>query len=323
MDIVGIAGVWFNFITDFSMEVILKSTIAFPRFDAELDTDVCSASNNAELTLTLKLGFTQINPAAGAAEGTHNDFGDATKPARKTIKWTATEWANWKANFLSSAQAYWNGKFWLVNDSGSFQFFVGTQTYVPNIYCKFKLVGSDGAVGNHHNISVVRLHASESWFGSHSTLYDSKDTNSVKKGTDSAGKKIMQQAHVHEVGHLLGLGHVDIGKAHCPAASDTNLGPCYGVADADKNSVMGQGMQLRDEHAEPWREAARAFSLKELLTAPAAFTPMLPFYQMMGALPKAFNMFNAVWPAKRRRHYPRTLAEAQAGTMVTSFKRAA
>lgn len=298
----------------------MKSTIKFPKFDAELDTDVCSASNNAELTLTLRLGFTQINPAAGANEGTYHDYGDVNDPTRKIIKWTATEWANWKANFLSSAQSYWNGKFWLVNDSGCFAFTSGMQTYIPNIFCKFKLVGSDSTVGNHHNISVVRLHASENWFGSHSTLYDSMDTKSNEKGTDSAGKKIMQKAHVHEVGHLMGLGHVDIGKAHCPASSDTNLKPCYGVSDADKNSVMGSGMQLRDEHSEPWREAARAFSLAYVLIAPPTFMPMMPLFQLMGKLPQAIS---AVWPAKRRRHYPRTLAEATAGTLITALKRAA
>ncbi len=294
----------------------MKKSISFATFNAELNTDVCDAYNNAELTLTLNLGFTQINPAAGADTGTYHDYGNAAKPARKIIKWTPGSWAEWKTNFVTTAAAYWNGKFWLVNDAGVFTYMIGTETYVPNVYCKMKIVAQEGgAVGTHHSISVVRLDPTEKWFGSHSTLYDSKDTNWNKKGTDSHGKKIMQQAHVHEVGHLLGLGHVDIGKAHCPAASDTNLGPCYGVSDEDKNSVMGQGMKLHIEHAEPWRTAIRSFALEDVLMANSSPTNLLMPTSRLFAFSSSLL---AAWPAKLSRHYPRTLAEARLGLNVTS-----
>ena len=108
----------------------------------------------------------------------------------------------------------------------------------------------------------------------------------------------MQIAHIHEVGHLLGLEHVDIGKPHCPRAGNTNLGPCYGVLDVNKNSVMGMGMQLRPEHATPWRLAmiqiASNWSLKALFT----------------------NFFD--WTPKLTRHYPRTPAEVAANTLITT-----
>src|SRR5262245_55333668 len=217
----------------------MKKSITFPKFDAELNTDTCDPYNNAELTLTLRMGFRQINPSGDAAAGTYHDYGIASKPERKIVKWSPASWSAWKANFVSSAQAFWTGKFWLINDSASFPYKKGTNTYFPNVWCRFKLVGNEATVpGNHHTIDVVRLDPSENWFGSHSTLYDSKDTNSVQKNTTSTGKKVMQRAHVHEVGHLLGLDHVDVGKAHCPASGDTNAGPCYGVNDADMVSVM-------------------------------------------------------------------------------------
>ncbi|TWS96132.1 hypothetical protein [Reyranella sp. CPCC 100927] len=295
----------------------MKKKISFAKFDAELNTDCCDPYNNAELTLTLRMGFKQINPSGGADKGTYHDYGDATEPTRKIIKWTATSWTNWKTNFVSSAEAFWTGKFWLINDSGSFPFTKGTATYYPNVWCRFKLVGNESTVaGNHHTIDVVRLDPSESWFGSHSTLYDSKDTNSVKKATTSAGKKVMQRAHVHEVGHLLGLDHVDVGKPHCPAAGDTNAGMCYGVADADKLAVMGSGMQLRLENAYPWREALRAFALEELMMAAMGNPLLLALGRVSLSMPVA--SITSVWPAKMQRHYPRTEAELRAGTMITA-----
>ena len=294
----------------------MKQTMQFTRFDAELDTDVCDAYNNAELTLTLKLGFQQINPAGTAATGTYNDYGDATAPTRNIARWTPASWTTWKTNFVATAQRFWNGKFWLVNDAGLFQYQALGQTFVPNIYCKLKIESSDSAIGNHHTISVVRLAASETWFGSHETLYDSLDTNSVRKARDSAGNPIMQRAHVHEVGHLLGLDHVDVGQPHCPASGDTNASACYGASDASLNSVMGSGMTIRLENASPWRNAMRGFALADALRAgpPTGLSLLMP-YSRLFSFP---THLLASWPAKLSRHYPRTLAEAQAGLNITN-----
>jgi len=296
----------------------MKKKLAFPKFDAQLNTDCCDPLNNAELTITLRMGFRQINPPDGAAAGTYHDYGRATAPTRKIVKWTPDAWSRWKRNFVSSAQAFWTGKFWLINDSGSFPF---TQkagaTYYPNVWCRFELIGNEATVaGNHHTIDVVRLHPSESWFGSHSTLYDSKDTDSVQKATTSKGKKIMQRAHVHEVGHLLGLNHVDVGKPHCPTTGDTNASACYGVADNDMTSVMGDGMQLRTEHAYPWRESLRYFALEELLATISSHPLSLAFGS--ASLHAPVISIAAVWPAKLQRCYPRTEAEFTAKRDILS-----
>lgn len=294
----------------------MKKTLTFSKFDAELNTDCCDPYNNAELTLTLRMGFRQINPAAGAASGTYHDYGRATAPTRKIVKWTPSAWSHWKTNFISSAQSFWTGKFWLINDCSSFPYTPGADTYYPNVWCRFKLVGNEAtAAGNHHTIDVVRLDPSENWFGSHWKLYDSKDTNSVEKARTSKGKKVMQRAHVHEVGHLLGLDHVDVGKPHCPASGDTNASACYGIADNDMQSVMGSGMQLRLEHAYPWRESLRYFALAEL---GAALSNPLSLATMGASIFLPVASLLAVWPAKMRRHYPRTEAELKAGAAITA-----
>ena len=278
----------------------LQKTLKLARCDATLSTDVCNLRTNADLTLILRLGFRQINPAGGAASGTYNDFGDPARKARKIIKWDSGSWAAWKQNFCRSAERFWHGKFWLLNNLGVFPYKVPQGSiFLPNFYCRFTLQGSDANAGHHHHvIDVVRLDPSETWFGSHSTLYDNLDTNPIQKGTDSAGKPIVQQAHVHEVGHLMGLGHVDIGKAHCPATADTNAPSCYGVTDQDKNSVMGQGMQLRGIHATPWFDA-----LKEFIKVESPSTLYKPEAKFVKRISPSLRL-----------EYPRTVAEFEAGT---------
>jgi hypothetical protein len=299
----------------------MKKKLAFQKFDAQLNTDCCDSLNNAELTLTLRMGFRQINPTGGTAEGTYHDYGNAAKPTRRIIKWTPDAWSRWKQNFVSSAQAFWTGKFWLITDSGSFTFIKGGTTYYPNVWCRFELIGNEATVaGNHHTIEVVRLHPSEKWFGSHSTLYDSKDTDSVQKATTSTGKKVMQRAHVHEVGHLLGLNHVDVGKPHCPATGDTNATACYGVghADDDVTSVMGAGMQRRIENAYPWRESLRYFALEEFI---ANISNPVSLVLDSASLYHPVISIAAVWPAKMHRYYPRTEAEFTAGKDIDTRPR--
>ncbi len=272
----------------------MKTGLCLSTFNIGLDTDVCDPYNNAELTISLRVGFRQVNPAGDAAQGTYNDYGSATGTARKIVRWTPGAWAHWKMNFVNSAQSFWHGKFWLVNNFPIYEYEYLGKRYRPNIWCRFRLIGEDAGRGpDNHVIDVVRLDPSESWFGSHSTLYDSLDTRSVEKDTDSQGRPIMQRAHVHEIGHLLGLRHVDVGTAQCPLNSDTNAAACYGASDYDKNSVMGEGMQLRIKQANPWRKAIMELSGK-------------------GDANTAGD-----WQAKLVRHYPRLPDEVAANLEIT------
>jgi hypothetical protein len=272
------------------------------RFAIELDTDVCDPYTNANLTLTLQLGFSQINPAGGAATGTYNDYGDATETARRIIRWDAASWQAWKANFAASAQDYWNGRFWLINnmaetrcDRFGLMFNARGRSYAANIYCRMRIRYADGRnAGDNHHIDVVRLAPGESFFGSHSTLYDSRDTMRVRKADDSRGRPIMQRAHVHEVGHLLGLDHVDVGQPHCPVGGDTNRQACYGHDDASLNAVMGSGMTLTPECALPWRNAIISIT-------------------GFGASTNSTD-----WAPRTERHYPRSIEEVQRRVQVTT-----
>ena len=48
----------------------MTKSIKTSAWDAILDTGVCDAYNNADLTITLKMGFKQVNPSPGSATGT-------------------------------------------------------------------------------------------------------------------------------------------------------------------------------------------------------------------------------------------------------------
>jgi hypothetical protein len=278
----------------------MKQRLSTAQWEAELNTDVCDPYTNAELTIQLRLGFRQINPAGGAAEGTYHDYGDSTEPNRRIIRWTPGAWARWTQSMVASAQSYWHGRFWLINNFPVLEYDVRGTRYRPNVWCRFTATATtiDPAIYGpwdvHHIIDVVRLHQSENWFGSHSTLYDSRDTESVRKARDSRGRAIMQRAHVHEVGHLLGLGHVDEGQPHCPIGGNTNAAACYGIADDDMRNVMGSGMALTADLAKPWRRA-----MVQLTGRGNADTP-------------------TDWQSKLNRHYPRTSAEITANRSITS-----
>jgi hypothetical protein len=273
----------------------MKKTLKFKRYDAELNTDPCNAYNNANLTLITRLRFNKINPPKGAKEGTHPEVGGIL---RKIIPWTDDSWKAWKYNFLLSAQNYWSGKFWLYNNCGGFAFKQRGETYLPNIYCLLKIIGSDTDPTAHHIIDVVRLKPGQP-FRSHAKLYDSEDLKPTTVRKDSKGKPIYQSTHVHEVGHLLGLGHVDIGKAHCPT-TNTNDGPCYGKSDESKNSIMGAGMKIRDSNSAPWITAIEKF--KNDIYANKIYTPPK----------KRFTLTKPYWTIERKRIYPSTVAEYEA-----------
>jgi hypothetical protein len=156
----------------------MKTGMSLNTYDIELDSDRCDPYNNADLTISLRLRLpTDQSRQWRPPEGTYHDYGDATEPARKIIKWTPGAWDQWKKNFVASAQKYWHGRFWLVNKLRGARI-RGQRRPLPTQLsgARFILEGGDAdKIVYNHKIDVVRLHKSEPWFGSHSTLYDNRD----------------------------------------------------------------------------------------------------------------------------------------------------
>jgi hypothetical protein len=283
----------------------MKDIIKYSRFDAELNTDPCDAYTNADLTLMLRLGFEQNNPPDGAATGTYHDYNRPDQPVHGIVRWDQVSWMKWKKDIVWIIEKSFNNRMWLLNQSAAFSYKGKKDTYWPNMNCKIKIIANEGTLpGNHHNIKVVQAAPGE-YISSNEIYY----SDVVKNWTDtvriSTGHMLRQIPIVHEVGHLLGFHHVDYGKPHCPIGSNWNAPACYGdfydgsdlEPDFSKQSLMGLGMALRAENADPWRAAACDFKKKFYPTHLSKITE---------------------WPVYMHMQYPRTWNEVIKGILVTS-----
>lgn len=204
---------------------------------------------NCGLNLYLKVFLNKINPANGAATGTAPDW-DTTNtpgsPARNIVRWGDAEFTAWAQRYQRECQAFWDTRFWLCPPATCSQldFRQNGVMLRPNIRCGLHLTLVSSASAADHTIDVVRLADTETFFRSDSAHYDNRDIDAT---TTNAGFR--QRAHVHEVGHILGMGHSNEGDASC-----VNNNPvCYA-----NDNVMGGGESIAPWNASPWQKAMQA-----------------------------------------------------------------
>lgn len=227
------------------------------KWEADLVDWKIDATTNAYLTIFIRVYFAKIDPAG--ATGTYGDADDTdASPSKKPIqKWKPGEFERYVRNLTGGAQRFWDGQFWLKTPKtydGLNYLAHGRQNFRCNIYCKLDLKPAAQASDAHYTIAVVRAQDGTN-FRSNSVLYSQNDIKSEQMIPHSTVKF---WTHFHEVGHLIGLGHVGTG-GHTNVKND-NSPSAYGVTAQEMQDVMGRGHALHDWHATPWQQAAEAFT---------------------------------------------------------------
>jgi len=229
---------------------------------------------NCGVNLYLKVFLRKIDPDGGAATGTAADWDTTNNGARRRniVRWAAGEFEAWSARYQRECQTFWDTKFWLCPpmNYADLDFQQNMQTMRPNVRCGLYLTLVNGEALADHTIDVVRIADSEDFYRSDSGHYDNRD---LEPSATNGG--LMQRAHIHEVGHLLTMGHSNDGDPAC-----VNNNPvCYAG-----DNVMGSGEAITPWNAKPWQDAMQACTGISSTQWRVSMTEVLPQVRMSSSM---------------------------------------